>query len=190
MTRAWTLMAQFTGWPAAAGLAWLWLSMPEGKVWQLAASVLLAIALFVFVAALIAGALGRWGATLRVLPWLMAAAALSTGVLWRGLDPNLSALPWMAALPAFYWAVGGPNYVEMLRRPSTYAGIILWAALAMALPAKLISWVPNAGAGFEAQAASAAARFTLAGVLFVVAWLGLGSYWRQRDTLAPRTWKS
>jgi hypothetical protein len=179
MTRAWTLVAQFLGWPAAAGLAWLWLSMPEGTVWQLAASGLLAIGLCGLVAALIAGALGRWGAALRVLPWLAAAAALSAAVLWRGLDPNLTALPWMAALPAFYWAAGGPNYVEMLRRPSTYCGVVLWAAVALAIPAKLISWAPDVGAGMAAQAASAGARFTLAGVLFVLAWLGLGSYWRK-----------
>jgi hypothetical protein len=179
MTRVRTLLAQFIGWPATAGLAWLWLSMPEGKVWQLAASAGLAIAILVLVSALIAGALGRWGGVYRVLPWVMAADALCAWVLWRGLHPNLAALPWMVALPAFYWAVGGPNYLEMLRRPATYVGVIIWAAMGLALPAKLITWVPYVGTDFPAQAASAAARFTAAGVLFVLAWLGLGAYWRK-----------
>jgi hypothetical protein len=179
MNRAATLIAQFLGWPAAAGLAWVWLSLPEGQVWQLGLSAFLALGIVVAVAALIAGALGRWRALFRVLPWLVIASGLSAALLWRAAPPAVAAIPWLLALPAFYQAVGGPSYRELLSRFPTYAGIVVWAGLALAVPAKLIYWIPDVGPSFEAQAVSAAARFVLAALLFILAWLSLGSYWRK-----------
>jgi hypothetical protein len=179
MNRAATLIAQFLGWPAAAGLVWFWLSLPEGKVWQVGLSALLALVILIAVAALIAGALGRWTALFRVLPWLVIAAGISGFMLWRGASPAAAAIPWLLALPGFYQAVGGPSYLNLLSKFSTYAGIVVWAGLALAVPAKLIFWIPDVGPSFEAQAASAAARFVLAALLFILAWLALGSYWRK-----------
>ena len=171
------ILLQLAGWPVTVALAWWWLSLPEGKAWQLALSLLLAIVILIVAAMLLAHAFGSWRRAYRVLPWLIGAVALTGIIIWRGYHPLGALIPWIIALPGFRWAAGGPNYRAQLQHGRTYLGVLFWAVAAVLFPYLLIKWVPNVGPSFNAQATSAAVRFVLSAVLFILSWPVLGAWW-------------
>jgi len=182
------ILVHLAGWPIAGGLAWWWLSLPEGKVWQLVLSVLLAIVIVGIAAALLAHAFGSLRRVHRVLPWLIGAGCLTGLVFWRAYPPLWAAVPWLLALPGFYWAAGGPGYLAQCRQPRTYLGIVGWAVAALLLPWLLVRWVPDVGPSFGSQATSAATRLVLATLLFVLSWPALGAFWmRETETMHAKS---
>ncbi len=142
----------------------------------------------------------RSDASAWVASWL-------TMTLWRPISPQglgrvFSALVWLvnwfviplAALPVALQALttgfGGYRWQglrkawKLFRRPRYWLAYGLLFVVGAYLPYRLVSWVPEAE-GFFTEAASLAARFSLAYVLVVTAWLVLLSLLGRMGGTAP-----
>lgn len=175
-----TLLLELVGWPALLSLLWAWLAVPEQKSWQLGLSLLMALVMlalfsFLIAAAFTAGA-PRWRAALgrmgRTTPWaVLFVVALAVAFAYLERDwARMLAIGGLLAIfgPLFAWAP------SRIKRPVVWVALAVFMVAGLYVPWRLIWWIPKLE-GMRAQAISAAARFALAGVLYVVSWVLVGA---------------
>ncbi|MEO8662870.1 MAG: hypothetical protein ABI693_30700 [Bryobacteraceae bacterium] len=182
-----------------AAAVWLWLSVPEATVWQLAGSAWLALLI-------ISGELWLQGvtlasfrdpggappfvATLRRIPalflWFLTTAALAAVALRYAPSSKVPWLPEAVAgtvvlllLPLASQVAGHgfrgfvqPAAWRPLGQTYFYAGAIFLVALGIYVPYKLIWWIPTLE-GIAAQTISLGVRFFAAYLIATTAWFTL-----------------
>jgi hypothetical protein len=182
-------------------LVWLWLSLPESKVWQLALSAVVAVVVTVgflwlngntLAAFRIPDGTPPFNATLRQIPALLA-WALVGGLLvaaalrlvpasrWTWL-PGVAAVAVVLALLPAASQMSAEGLRGLFRTAAWsplglwqyYAAAIVCLAVGVLVPYKLIWWIPKI-AGINGQAASAAVRFGIAYVLALTGWFLLAA---------------
>jgi hypothetical protein len=178
---------------------WLWLSVPEATVWQLAGSAWLALLI-------VSGELWLQGvtlasfrdpegappyaATLRRIPalflWFLAATALAAVAMRYVPTSKVAWLPEAVAgilvlllIPLASEIAGHglrgfvqPAAWHPLGKPHFYAGAIFLLVLGIYVPYKLIWWIPTVE-GIGAQTISLGIRFFAAYLIATTAWFAL-----------------
>lgn len=177
-------------------LAWLWLSLPEASVWQLAESACLAVVVVLGVLWFHGMTLAAFrlpfdappfASTLRRLPALLVWIILLAGLVTLALRyvpatktewlPRAAAIAVAVLLLPLASQVAADGFSGFVRtgawRPlgtwQYYAVVAVLAAVGIWAPYRLIWWVPNVN-GLTAQAGSMGLRFLVAYLLAVTAW--------------------
>lgn len=188
-----SIALQVLGWPVLITLLYQWLAIPEAKAVQLGLSVVLALLLLFLLTYLLALAFTpgkpRVMAALRRVPKLSLLVIVWCAVLFYALrvfdKPSWrwAALAVTLVLFAPLCAHGLAGF-RRLRGGQAWAGLAIFAVGGLYVPWTLIWWVPKL-AGMNAQAVSAVVRFSLAGILFALAWMTLGSALSVSDPAPP-----
>jgi hypothetical protein len=187
--------AEFGGFALLGAMVWWWLSITERRWWDIGVTaglgvVIVALAAYLVSLAFSLGApeppnlfVRAWKRWPRVLPLLTAGALV---MLWKPRWVTLLVLG-VALTPLFHWACGGTGWLLTLKRPASWAAVVIWLAAGLYLPWRLIWWIP-AVEGMPGQAASATVRFLAAALLFtgLTVWLGW-RFWRTEDLQADPT---
>jgi hypothetical protein len=191
--RFWTLQIVGIAMWLALAIAWFWL--PDSRAWGVALSLLhgivvIAGGLWLIGTALLfyrrahggeeaqLGALGR--ESLRRIPGLFVWSAALAGAVWVSLRPKAPGWIWMLPLilllplAAQVSAEGARGFFRMPWRLRYFPLASVLIAAGACLPLKLIAWHPRP-AGLTLQTVSLTARFALAYLLAVSAWLALAS---------------
>lgn len=175
-----------------AALAWLWLSLPERSVGHLLATV--AVGVVIFVGVLLWQGLALrlmipgWFAIARLALWNVLAIAALTAVSFAPLAPEVIVPVYFAivavAAPGINHAAGGMHWLRALTNRKYWVAALIWLAVGVYFPYRLIWWVP-AVQGMTAQSASAAVRFFFAALIFVASAIALGHHLRSLEPDAP-----
>jgi hypothetical protein len=172
-------------------LFYWWLSLPERTTGDVALSAVLALvmlfgALWLYAASLAAFDAGSSASAFRLglqrlphkLPWVvLIGGAFALILRWR--PGRLSFLPWLGCgivllillPPASQGIRGGAS---VLRKPRYWAVGVVTVVAGAYLAVALVSWAPDV-TGIASQTISLAARFGLAALIGVVAWLTLAA---------------
>ena len=182
-----------------AAALWLWLSVPEATVWQLAGSAWLALLIIgaelwlqgvTFASFRYPEGAPPYAATLRRIPalflWFIVTTALALVTLRTVPSSKAAWLPDAAAgivvlllLPLASQIAGNgfPGFIQPaawrpLGQPFFYAGAIFLLAIGLYVPYFLIWWIPTVE-GMAAQTISLGIRFFAAYLIATTAWFVL-----------------
>ena len=180
---------------ALLALAAIWLWLPDAQAWVLALAAILALAVIGGAACLLAATLvfyrrAHSGEPAALAPTLRDALAKLPGLLlwlsltlltgWLLTQTKLAAWGWIVAamlLLPIAARVAAEGFRGFLRNGWTlryFADSILFVAIGVYLPTKLIAWHPELG-GVTMQTLSLALRFTAAILLATLSWLTMAS---------------